>query len=72
MTEIEAKDVVKIVLQFLKESELTSTFESLQKESGVTLNTVDDADEFLGRIKEGKWDQVLLEVGINKQDEEVI
>merc|ERR1719183_1365413 len=62
MTEIEAKDVVKIVLQFLKESELTSTFESLQKESGVTLNTVDDADEFLGRIKEGKWDQVLLEV----------
>jgi WD40 repeat-containing protein SMU1 len=62
MTEIEAKDVVKIVLQFLKESELTSTFESLQKESGVTLNTVDDADEFVGRIKEGKWDQVLLEV----------
>ena len=40
MTEIEAKDVVKIVLQFLKESELTSTFESLQKESGGTLNTV--------------------------------
>lgn len=62
MTEIEAQDVVKIVLQFLKESELTSTFESLQKESGVTLNTVDDADVFLDRIKEGKWDQVLLEV----------
>jgi len=62
MTEIEAKDVLKILLQFLKESELSSTFAALQDESGVTLNTVDDAEEFLRHIKEGKWDKVLLEV----------
>jgi WD40 repeat-containing protein SMU1 len=61
-TEIEASDVVKIILQFCKENELKSTFESLQSESGVTLNTVDDLDVFMDDIKEGKWDKVLLEV----------
>lgn len=62
MTEIEAKDVLKILLQFLKESQLQSSFAALQDEFGVTLNTVDDADEFLRHVKEGKWDKVLLEV----------
>lgn len=39
--EIESSDVVRIVLQFLKENNLTESMQVLQKESGVTLNTVD-------------------------------
>lgn len=34
----------------------------LQKECGVTLNTVDDLEAFLDNIRQGRWDKVLLEV----------
>ena len=45
--EIESMDVIRVVLQFLKENNLTESMRTLQKESGVTLNTV---DRFLSRM----------------------
>ncbi|KAI8108418.1 hypothetical protein M9434_006444 [Picochlorum sp. BPE23] len=60
--EIEAADVIKVILQFCKENDLQESFRTLQKECGVTLNTVESVDSFLDDIKQGKWDKVLLEV----------
>ncbi len=33
--------------------------DTLQEESTITLNAVDSVDEFVGQMKQGKWDQVL-------------
>lgn len=56
---IEARDVVKIVLQFCKENSLQQTFAALQNECQVSLNTVDSQEAFVADIVAGKWDAVL-------------
>ncbi|PWZ32661.1 Suppressor of mec-8 and unc-52 1 [Zea mays] len=60
--EIEARDVVKIVLQFCKENSLQQTFQTLQNECQVSLNTVDSIDTFIADINAGRWDAVLPQV----------
>ncbi|GJN31992.1 hypothetical protein PR202_gb20458 [Eleusine coracana subsp. coracana] len=60
--EIEARDVVKIVLQFCKENSLHQTFQTLQNECQVSLNTVDSIDTFIADINAGRWDAVLPQV----------
>ena len=65
-TEIEASDVVKLVLQFLKESSLTRTLQTLQDESQVALNTVDNVDSFLSDVQNGNWDAVMSVVSTLK------
>ncbi|GAQ85941.1 hypothetical protein KFL_002620080 [Klebsormidium nitens] len=60
--EIEARDVIKIVLQFCKENSLTQTFQTLQQECQVSLNTVDSTETFVGDIEAGRWDAVLPQV----------
>jgi hypothetical protein len=60
--EIEARDVIKIVLQFCKENSLTQTFQTLQQECQVSLNTVDSTETFVGDIEQGRWDAVLPQV----------
>ena len=49
--EVEAADVVKVVLQFLKENALTDSLRVLQEESQVALNTVDDVDVFISDVR---------------------
>lgn len=57
--EVESSDVIKLIMQFLKENNLLTTLRALQDESQVTLNTVDNVDRFGLDILHGRWDSVL-------------
>ena len=54
--------VIKIVLQFCKENSLNQTFQTLQSECQVSLNTVDSVETFVPDINSGRWDSVLPQV----------
>lgn len=59
---VEASDVVRLLLQFLKETSLTRTLQTLQNESHVALNTVDNVDAFITDVQQGNWESVLTVV----------
>lgn len=54
--------VIKIVLQFCKENSLHQTFQTLQSECQVSLNTVDSVETFIADINSGRWDAILPQV----------
>lgn len=60
--EIEATDVIKIILQFCKENALIDSFNQIQNECQVSLNTVDSIEGFTSDINHGRWDVVLPQV----------
>jgi WD40 repeat-containing protein SMU1 len=60
MTQVEVKssDVLKLILQFLKENNLTRSFETLQEESKISLNIL-NTDQFVLAVMKERWDEVL-------------
>ncbi|GBF96087.1 hypothetical protein Rsub_08963 [Raphidocelis subcapitata] len=57
--EIEATDVIKIILQFCKENGLTESFNAIQSECQVSLNTVDSIEGFVADVTNGRWEALL-------------
>ncbi|KAI7887019.1 WD40 repeat-like protein [Lichtheimia hyalospora FSU 10163] len=56
-------DATRLIMQFLRENNLTKTLQVLQDETATTFNTIDDKDAFIDDIVEGKWDAVLRILG---------
>lgn len=63
---MEATDVVRVVLQFLKENGLNKSLLALQEESQVALNTVENLEAFLYDVQHGHWESVMTTVGTLK------
>ncbi|KAJ1667049.1 hypothetical protein IW140_002260 [Coemansia sp. RSA 1813] len=59
---IESADVIRLIEQFLREQNLHRSLDVLQRESGVSLNTVENIDGFKADILKGRWDAVLTSV----------
>jgi WD40 repeat-containing protein SMU1 len=57
--EVASGDVVRLVLQFLRENRLFGAMRALQEEAQVGLNAVDSAEALVADIRHGRWDAVL-------------
>ena len=66
LVEVEATDVVRLVLQFLKESSLSRSLQTLQDEAQVALSTVDNVDSLITDVQQGNWQSVMSVVAMLK------
>ncbi|KAF4691647.1 Serine/threonine-protein kinase smu1 [Perkinsus olseni] len=56
---VDSGDVVRLIIQFLKENNLNRSMQTLQEESQIYLNAVESVDGFCEDINHGRWDKVI-------------
>ncbi|KAI8388543.1 WD40 repeat-containing protein SMU1-like protein [Radiomyces spectabilis] len=59
---IPTDDVVRLIIQFLRENNLQRTLTALHNESPVSLNAVESKEAFRQDILQGRWDTVLKQL----------
>ena len=64
--EVDAADVLRMVQQFLREQGLSRSLKTLQDESNVSLNMVDDVASFTADLMAGRWDALLPQLALLK------
>ena len=57
--EVDAGQVLRLLMQFLQENGLRSSLSALQEETGVSLNLLERPDVFAADCAAGRWDAVL-------------
>ncbi|SBT47208.1 alternative splicing regulator, putative [Plasmodium ovale wallikeri] len=59
---VSATDVVRLILQYLRENNLMRSFYVLQEESNIKLNAASNVDVLLSDINKGDWKNVLFNI----------
>ncbi|SBT80639.1 alternative splicing regulator, putative [Plasmodium malariae] len=59
---VSAPDVIRLILQYLKENNLIRSFYVLQEESNIKLNAVSNVDVLISDINKGDWKNVLFNI----------
>ncbi|KAI9361566.1 WD-40 repeat protein [Pilaira anomala] len=62
MSSIDKEDVIKLIIQFLRENNLDHSLSTLEKESNIYLNAIENKTKFLQDIIDGRWDNILKQV----------
>ncbi|KAI9915021.1 hypothetical protein PsorP6_007945 [Peronosclerospora sorghi] len=57
--QVDARDTIRLILQFLRENRLFHAMRALQEESHVSLNAVESVESLTNDIAHGRWDLVL-------------
>ncbi|AFZ80420.1 WD-repeat domain containing protein [Theileria equi strain WA] len=66
------EDVIKLILQYLRENGLNRSLLMLQEESGVALNSVSNLESLIADAQMGRWNQVLDVVDTMKLSQDTL
>ncbi|RYG52004.1 hypothetical protein EON67_02185 [archaeon] len=63
--EVDAADVLRLIMQFCREAGLSRSVKCIQEESGgVPFNCVDDGDALLADVLMGRWEVLLPKLSV--------
>ncbi|XP_954516.1 uncharacterized protein TA19400 [Theileria annulata] len=70
--DVSSDDVVKLILQYLKENNLKKTLLVMQEETGVSLNSVSNLEVLISDAQMGRWSQVLESIDTMKLSQDTL
>lgn len=70
--EVDAADIIRLILQFMKENNLKRSLQTLQEETNISLDYVENAEALISHIHNGRWDLVLSTISYIKLPENVL